>query len=102
MSEHHEHAQNIGTIKEYVIVYLALLAGVGLQIVASYHNLGIFNPILALTIAIVQAGLVVLFPMHIKNGSKLSQLSIFSGMFIFMILLGMVFMDYFTRAWGSW
>jgi len=102
MSNQNEYVPNAGSIKEYVIVYLALLAGVGLQILASFHNLGIFNPILALTICVVQAGLVVLFPMHVKEGSTLNKLSIFSGIFVLMILLGMVFMDCFTRAWGSW
>jgi len=102
MSEHQEHAQHVVNPMVYFAVYLALLAGVGLTIVLSYQNLGIFNPILALTIAIVQAGLVALFPMHLKYGSKLNLLSVGSAIFIFMILIGMVFMDYFTRAWGSW
>ncbi|MGB7548511.1 MAG: oxidase [Terracidiphilus sp.] len=102
MSEQNTHAHPVGNPMIDFVVYLALLAGVGLQILASYHNLGIFNPILAVSIAVMQASLVALFPMHLKYGSKLNMLSVGSCIFLFMILIGMVFMDCYSRAWGSW
>ncbi|HUV97432.1 MAG TPA: cytochrome C oxidase subunit IV family protein [Acidobacteriaceae bacterium] len=102
MSDHNQQGQDITSPKSYFLVYLALLAGVGLQIEAAFHNLGIFNPILLLAIAIGQATLVVLFSMHLKGSPKVNWISIGSALFILMILFGMVFMDCYSRAWGSW
>ncbi len=102
MSEPNHNERHITSPTVYFAVYVALLAGVGLTILASYHNLGIFNPILALAISIAQAGLVVLFTMHLKDSSKATVLSVGCALFILMILFGMVFMDYYSRAWGSW
>ena len=102
MSENEEHEHPVGNPIIDFVVYLALLAGVGLQILASFLNLGIFNPILTVGIAVAMASLVALFPMHLKYGSKLNMLSVGACLFTFMILIGMVFMDCFSRAWGSW
>jgi cytochrome c oxidase subunit 4 len=88
--------------KVYVAVYLALLVGTTLTIVASYVNLGIFNPIIALGIACTKATLVVLFFMHVRYSSKLTWLAIFAGVFIFLALITMTLADYISRAWGSW
>lgn len=102
MSEHQEQEHRVGNPMIDFVVYLALLAGVGLQILASFLNLGILNPIFAVGIAVAMASLVALFPMHLRYGSKLNMLSVGACIFTFMILIGMVFMDCFSRAWGSW
>lgn len=102
MSEQHEQASHIGSLRGYFLVYLALLAGVGLTILASFHNLGIFNPILAVAIALVQASLVAMFSMHLKDSPRVSKLSVGSGVFMLLTLFAMVLLDYMSRAWGSW
>jgi cytochrome c oxidase subunit 4 len=86
----------------YFGVYLSLLAGVGLTILVSKINLGILNPILALSIAFIQITLVVLFSMHLKKGSKLVKLAVGSSLFTLGVLYAMVLIDYSSRAWGSW
>jgi cytochrome c oxidase subunit 4 len=102
MTEAKEHAHKIVSPKVYVAIYLALLAGTTLTIAASYVNLGIFNPIIALGIACTKATLVVLFFMHVRYSSKLTWLAIFAGVFMFVALIGMTLADYISRAWGSW
>jgi len=86
----------------YVVILLALLVGTALTIWASYIDLGIFNPIIALAIACTKATLVVLFFMHVKYSSKLTKLTVFCGIFTFLALIGMTLSDYFSRAWGTW
>ena len=86
----------------YVVIFLALLVGTALTVGASYVDLGIFNPILALAIACVKATLVVLFFMHVKYSSKLTKLTVFCGLFTFLALIGMTLSDYVSRAWGRW
>ena len=46
--------------------------------------------------------LVVLFFMHVKYSTKLTKLTVFAGLFTFLVLVGMTLSDYFTRAWGRW
>ena len=99
MSEQTEHVVGL---RVYFLVYLALVAGVGLQVLLANLNLGIFNPILMLAIAISQATLVALFSMHLKYGPKISMLGVGSAIFMLFTLFGMVLLDYVSRAWGSW
>ena len=106
MSEHNQHVgaeytEHIVSPWIYFGVYLALLAGVGLTILASQSNLGIWNPILTLSIAFAQATLVALYSMHLKYSSKLTKLCVFSCLFTLGILFTMSLMDLFSRAWGS-
>jgi cytochrome c oxidase subunit 4 len=102
MSEPQEHAHHIVSPRIYVIILFALLVGTALTVWASYVDLGIFNPIIALAIACTKATLVVLFFMHVKYATKLTKLAIFCGGFLFLTLVGMTLADYITRAWGQW
>jgi len=86
----------------YLIVFGALLVFTALTVGASYVEMGIFNPIAAILIACIKAVIVVLFFMHVKYSSKLTKLTVFAGIFTFLVLIGMTLADYFSRAWGRW
>jgi cytochrome c oxidase subunit 4 len=102
MSEPKEHAHHIVSPKVYVAILGALLLGTALTVWASYVDLGIFNPIIALAIACTKATLVVLFFMHVKYSSRLTMLTVGAGIFMFLVLIGMTLADYISRAWGRW
>jgi cytochrome c oxidase subunit 4 len=94
MSEH------ISSVKLYIGIWLALLAGTGLTVAAALVDMGPFNPIVALAIATTKAILVVLFFMHVKYAhEKLTKLVIIAGIFFFLILLALSMADYSTRLW---
>ncbi len=101
-THHDEHEHHIVSPKVYVVIFLALLALTSLTVGASFIEMGIFNPIVALGIAVIKAVLVVLFFMHVKYSTKLTKLTVGAGVFTFLILIGMTLADYFTRAWGRW
>ncbi len=101
-AHHDEHEHHIVSPKVYVVIFLALLALTSLTVGASFIEMGIFNPIVALGIAVIKAVLVVLFFMHVKYSTKLTKLTVGAGVFTFFILIGMTLADYFTRAWGRW
>jgi cytochrome c oxidase subunit 4 len=86
----------------YIIIGGTLLVLTGVTVAASYLELGIFNPIVAIAIACIKAVLVGLFFMHVKYSSKLTKLTVFAGLFTFLTLIGMTLSDYFSRAWGRW
>ena len=92
--EHHEHIVPPST---YAIIISMLLALTGLTVAAAYVNLGRFNIVVALAIAVLKATLVVLFFMHAKYSPKRTQLVIIAGVFWLAILLFMTLSDYESR-----
>ncbi|MGB9408832.1 MAG: cytochrome C oxidase subunit IV family protein [Terracidiphilus sp.] len=97
--EHEHHIVGPGV---YVIILFALLVGTALTVWASFLELGPWNPIIALAIATTKATLVVLYFMHVKYSTKLTKLTVFAGIFMFLVLISMTLSDYISRAWGSW
>lgn len=102
MSEPTHHAHTVVPPKVYGIVFGTLLFFTALTVFASYLELGIFNPIVALTIAVIKAVLVILFFMHIRYSSKLTMLTVAAGFFTLIVLITMTMTDYISRAWGLW
>jgi len=94
MSEH------ISSVKLYVGIWLALMAGTILTVVVAGIDLGPLNPAMALAIATTKAVLVVLFFMHVKYAhERLTKLVIVTAIFFFLILLALTMADYTTRLW---
>ena len=98
--EHSEH--HIVTPIQYAMVFVALLIGTALTVIAAKIDLGVFNPIIALGIACTKAVIVILFFTHVKYQSKLVKLTVISGFFTFIVLITMTLTDYISRAWGLW
>ena len=95
MSEH------VSSLKLYIGIWLALLAGTLLTVIAAGIDLGPFNAVVALTIATIKATLVVLFFMHVKYAhEKLTKVVIISALFWLAILLALSMADYTTRPWS--
>jgi len=98
--EHAEH--HIVTPLQYSFVFLTLLVGTALTVVAANIDLGVFNPIIALGIASFKAVVVILFFMHVKYQSNLIKMTVGAGFFTFLVLITMTLSDYMSRAWGLW
>jgi cytochrome c oxidase subunit IV len=102
MSEPNVHEHHIVSPTVYLAVGAALLVLTGTTVGMSYVDLGVFNAVVALAIAVLKATLVVLFFMHVKYSTKLTKLTVISGIFVFFALIGMTMADYISRAWGRW
>jgi cytochrome c oxidase subunit 4 len=98
--EHAEH--HIVTPLNYLFVYIALIIGTILTVVAADIDMGVLNPIVALGIACTKACVVILFFMHVKYQSRLVKLTVSAGFFTFLVLITMTLTDYMSRAWGLW
>jgi cytochrome c oxidase subunit 4 len=83
----------------YFAVFAALLLLTGLTAAVAYVNLGDFNVVAALTIAVVKALLVATFFMHLRGGSRLLWLYAGAGVLWLMLLMALTLNDAFTRAW---
>lgn len=84
----------------YVAIFLALMVGTGLTVWAAFQNFpGPLNAVVALTIAVTKATLVVLYFMHVRYSSRLVWLIVAAGLFWLMIMFALTISDYSTRHW---
>ncbi len=98
-----EHSEiHLVTPLQYTYVYVTLLVGTILTVLAAKVELGVFNPIVALGIASFKATVVILFFMHVKYQSRLIKITVGAGFFTFIVLITMTLSDYMSRAWGLW
>ena len=96
MSEH------IVPVRVYLTIFAALLVGTALTVFAAFVDFPWqFNTIVALTIAVTKATLVVLYFMHVRYSSRLIWVIVASALFWMAILFAFTFSDYFTRNWLS-
>jgi cytochrome c oxidase subunit 4 len=94
MSEH------IVPLRIYVAIFSALLVGTALTVWAGFVDFpGQLNVIIALTIAVIKATLVVLYFMHVRYSSRLVWVIFASALFWLVILFALTFSDYWTRCW---
>ncbi|MGC8785371.1 MAG: cytochrome C oxidase subunit IV family protein [Armatimonadota bacterium] len=101
MNNGHNTHTHIVPIKVYLLVYAALLvllvATVGAAYLPGHHTL--LNNVIALTIAVVKAVLVMLYFMHVRYSTRLTWLWASAGFFWLVIMFILTLGDYFTRHW---
>ncbi len=85
--------------KVYVRTCIALLALLALTWMIAYVNLGPFNLIVALAVAISKAIVIALFFMHIKGSSRILHLAAVAGVIWLLIMISLTLGDYSTRGW---
>ena len=88
--------------KIYVSIFLALMVFTGLTVGAAFINLGAMNAVVALTIAVIKAVLVILFFMHVRYSSKMVMVLVIAGFFWMGIMLVLTMSDYVSRVWSSY
>ena len=86
------------TARLYVGIFVALLCLTAATVEAAELDLGIFNNIVMLGIAVTKATLVVLFFMHVYYGPRLIHVVVGAGLAWIGILLLFTLADYMTRA----
>lgn len=83
----------------YVKTFASLLALTALTTFLAYFDLGGFNVVIEIGIAVIKAALIVAFFMHALHEFKLVWVVIAVGVSWFLILLLLTLSDYSTRAW---
>ncbi len=92
-------------VKTYVFVFLALIALTATTVGVSKLELGEYNFIAAMTIAVIKGSLVVWFFMHVSQDNPLTRLFVVAGFFWLAILIVFTMSDYISRGWlpgGTW
>lgn len=98
MAQNSEHEHKHPTPGLYLLILTALVIGTCATWGIAFVDLGIWNPVVALAIAVTKAVLVILFFMHVFYSTKLTKLTISAGFFWLMIMITMSLSDYLTRT----
>jgi cytochrome c oxidase subunit 4 len=85
--------------KIYVLVFLTLIAFTALTTAVAFVDLGAFNTVIALAIAVCKMLLVILFFMHVRYSPNLTKIVIAAAFFWLLILISLTMGDYHTRDW---
>ena len=83
----------------YLAVFAILIVMTWTTTAVSFIDLGPWNTVAALGIAVFKATLVVLFFMHIKYSRPLMRLVIGGGLFWLAILISLTLADFVSRGW---
>jgi len=79
-------------------IYVALMFLLVLTVIAARLNLGPVSLLIALLIAAMKAGLVILYFMHVRYGSRVTWLFVMAGFLWLSILFTFTFAEYIGRS----
>jgi len=85
--------------KIYILVFAALIVLTALTTAVAYKDLGLFNTVVALAIAVCKASLVILFFMHMKYSPGMTRIVLAAAVGWLAILLALTLSDVNTRRW---
>jgi len=89
------------SLKAYLSVFGMLVVLTIVTTGVAYVDLGFFNVIVALTIAISKTLLVVMFFMHLTHSAHRTQVVAGAGILWLLILITFTVSDVLTRSWIS-
>jgi cytochrome c oxidase subunit 4 len=104
--DYDEHHEEIDPLRAYIFVFVALMALLGLTLVAytipfeKVPPAGTFdfmNTVIALTIAVTKALLVMLVFMHLRHSTRLTWIIASAGFIWLFIMICFTFSDYLSR-----
>jgi cytochrome c oxidase subunit 4 len=90
--------EHIVPVRIYVVIFATLVVLTGVTTAVAYVNLGPMNVVVMLVIAFVKATLVILYFMHVRFTSRLTQIAAVSGFAWLVILIGLTMSDVLTRS----
>jgi cytochrome c oxidase subunit 4 len=86
-------------IRLYVGIWLILVALTGVTVTVAFQDLGPLNNVVALSIAVTKATLVILYFMHARYSTRLTKIVIVSAFVWLVILIGFTLADFGSRGW---
>jgi cytochrome c oxidase subunit 4 len=87
------------SVKVYAAVFAALLALTITTVAVSKLELGEFNFIAAMTIAVIKGSRVVMVFLDVRRATSMTKLFVGAGLFWLASLLVFLLSDYLSRGW---
>ncbi|HYK43454.1 MAG TPA: cytochrome C oxidase subunit IV family protein [Thermoanaerobaculia bacterium] len=99
MNASHSSTGHVVPPRIYLAVFAVLILMTATTTAVAFVDLGPWNTVVALAIAVFKATLVVLIFMHIKYSRPLTAIVVGGGLFWLGILLALTFSDFASRGW---
>ena len=93
-------ATHLVPLRVYFTIFTLLMVLTATTVSVSYFDLGPFNTVVAIVIAVAKMMLVILNFMHVRYSSRLTWAVVAGGFFWLALLLFMTLADYVTRGPG--
>jgi cytochrome c oxidase subunit IV len=90
---------HVEPVKSYFVIWVILIILTGTTLWVGELELGEWNVVVAVTIAVIKATLVALFFMHIKGSASITKIFVIAGLFWMSILFVLTLGDYNSRGW---
>jgi cytochrome c oxidase subunit 4 len=90
---------HIVPLRIYFAIFAALMILTAVTVAVAYLDLGPLNTIVALSIAVTKATLVILYFMHVRYSPSLTKLVVASSFLWLFIMLSITMSDYVSRGW---
>ena len=87
------------SMRTYVMVFVALLSLTTATVMAAFVHLGRVNDVVALSIAVTKALLVLIFFMHLRDSPVLTRLAVGAGVFWLVTMIVLTMTDVLSRDW---
>jgi cytochrome c oxidase subunit 4 len=97
--EQHQHEHHVVPISVYITIFLSLMVLTALTVFAATKDFGPGNTIIAVSIAVLKATLVILFFMHVRYNDNIVRIAVFAGFLWLGVMIVLTLSDYIARGW---
>ena len=84
----------------YIAIFAALLVLTGITTAVAFVDLGRWNTVVALAIAVSKMALVILYFMHLRYSANLTRIVLLASFLWLGILISLTLSDFLTRHWS--
>ena len=98
--EYMQEATHLVPVRVYLTIFSLLMILTAITVGVSFLDLGPFNTLVAIVIAVTKMMLVVLYFMHVRYSTRLTWAVVAGGFFWLALLLLLTLGDYLTRGPG--
>src|SRR5262245_43698772 len=99
MMEPHADQHHVVPVRVYITIFLTLMMFTALTVFASFKDFGPGNTIIAVSIAIIKATLVILYFMHVRYNDNIVRIAVFTGFLWLGVMIVLTLSDYIARGW---
>lgn len=92
-------SHHVLSLKAHFAVFAALMILTVITVMVSTVDLGAWNTIVALLVASIKGLVVILWFMHVKFSSRLTQLFVCAGFIWLIVMVLIMTSDYSARGW---
>lgn len=86
-------------LRVYFSIFAALMVLTAVTVWVAHIDLGLLSDLVAMSIAVAKALLVVLYFMHLRYSERLTWIFAAAGALWLLILIGITISDYLSRGW---